>query len=35
MGTVGKNSSSKVPYLESPTLICLLLCNFYGAMMTI
>jgi len=27
MGTGGQNMSSKVPYLESSTLIC----NFYGA----
>ena len=36
MGSEGINNlSSKVPYLESPTLICLSLCNFYGATMMI
>ena len=35
MGTGGQNMSSKVPYLESLTLICLSLCNFYGATMMI
>jgi len=35
MGTGGQNMSPKVQYLESPTLICLSLCNFYGATMVI
>ena len=35
MGAGGQNMWSKVPYLESPTLICLSLCNFYGATMMI
>jgi len=36
MGTGGQNTWSKVPYLESPTLICLFtICNFYGATMMI
>ena len=35
MGTGGQNMSSKVPYLESLALICLSLCNFYGATMMI
>ena len=33
MGIESQNMSSKVPYLESLTLICLSLCNFYGATM--
>ena len=32
---MGKNSSSKVPYLESPTLICLFTMQLYGATMMI
>ena len=34
-GNRGQNMSSKVPYLEQPTLISYLLCNFYGATMMI
>ena len=35
VGTGCTNLSSKVPYLESPTLIYLSLCNVYGATMMI
>ena len=31
IGTGGQNMSSKVPYLESPTLICLFTMQLYGA----
>ena len=33
--TGGQNTSSKVPYLESPTLFAYSVCNFYGATMMI
>jgi len=35
IGTGGQNMSSKVPYLESPTLICLFTMQLYGATMMI